>query len=171
MDRQEFDAERVAIAQAAEEIISEIERLQEAVTTAAAAKDQAKRDYELAFDAGDEKAMKSALAKIRQATETRDQAAAALRSGQVHTRIRTLYDREQIVKREILPMRDRAEAAMKAAKAALDDVEMCRGRLSGTFSRINAANDRLTAALDAITGPVLPPKREGAPVVRSVVNG
>lgn len=167
MNRNEFDNERTAIEQAAETIISEISGLQQTITAADATKTQAKADYETAFDRGDEKGMKNALAAIRRANEERDAAAAALRSDEIRKRIQALHDREGVLAREIGPMREKAEAGKKAALAALDEVETCRAKVSSAFSRIVAADDHLTAALDATTGPVLPPRREGAPAARS----
>jgi chromosome segregation ATPase len=171
MNRDQFENELAAISAAAEEISSEIGQLEATVTTAAAAKDQAKQDYQQALDAGDEKGMKNALAAIRRANEERGTATTALRSADIRQRIQALHDREQVLAHEIGPMREKAEAAKRAACSALEEVEVCRSRVSSAFSRIVAADDRLTAALDDITGPVLPPRRDDAPVVRSVVNG
>jgi chromosome segregation ATPase len=150
MNRQEFDSERDAIGQAIDQIISEIGDLSKTVNEAASRIDEGKETYEDALSRGDERAMKTALGKIRQANEDRDAAAATLRGRALADRIKALRARQDAMRSEILPMREAAETAMKTAKAATDDVELCRNRCAGLQGQLNNVTDRLTQARDAV---------------------
>ncbi len=160
MESKDFEAEYTAIQAAAGQIVQEINELVGKIEGADGAKEAVKSEYARALDAGDEKAMKAALAKIRESNAGKESALALLQSADLTGRIQALQERQQDLRPMIISTREAAEAAMKAAEAAHEAANQLHGRWQNLQAIVNAARDQLTAAKDAL-GPNLQDGRIG----------
>jgi septal ring factor EnvC (AmiA/AmiB activator) len=149
MKREEFDAEYDSIIQAIDQIVQEIADVRQMIEAAEGSKVEAKREYETALDAGDERTMKAALGKIRQAAQDRDALIKKLSSG-FSDRIAALDARKQLLRQTILPAREAAAAAMRAAQEAKEAADRFTNRCCDLQGQLNTTNEHLTAAMDAL---------------------
>jgi len=145
-NRQEFDIEESAITEALSQICNEIGQLRGVVIAAGNTIQESKDGYNAALDRGDEKAMKACLARIREANENRDAAAAKLQTG-FSDRIEQLRERYRILSKAVGPLREAAEAVLKAAEAGMEDVARCAFRCTQVSNDIARAEERLDIAL------------------------
>ena len=146
MNRQEFDIEESTITEALSQIRSEIGQLRGVVISAGNTIQESKDGYNAALDRGDEKTMKACLARIREANENRDAAAAKLQTG-FSDRIEQLRERYRILSKAVGPLREAAEVVMKAAEAGMEDVARCALRCTQVSEDVSKAQDQLDVAL------------------------
>ncbi len=152
-------------------VLEEINRLLHEIAAADDQKKTAKDAYQTALDAGDERGMKSALSRIREANATREGAVGRLTAGTFSGRIESLDKAHNDLCANLRQLHEATLQAVRTAEAARITEEQVRGKISGLLHSINGVRDQWTEARDIVAGPRIPEPREDSPVEKSIVYG